>query len=252
MGAALVEGMVSAGADPAAITVVERDPDRRSALGAQLPGVVTAAEPPPCDGALVAVKPGDAEPACRSLQAVGVPRVLSVMAGITLQALARWLPGAAVLRAMPNTPALVGAGVSALCAAPGVSDADVAWAEGVLRAAGAVVRLPESAFDAVTGLSGSGPAYVFLVAEALEEAGVLTGLPRAVSRQLAAHTIAGAGQLLLQPGAEPAALRADVTSPGGTTAAALRVLESRAVRAALLDAVAAAAERSRQLAPPPA
>ena len=250
MGAALVEGMVAGGEDPAAIAVVELDPDRRAELQDRLPGLRAVAEPVASDGALLAVKPGDAEAACRALAAVEVPRVVSVMAGVTLEALGRWLPGSAVLRAMPNTPALVGAGISALCAAQGVAEADISWAESLLRAVGTVVRLPERAFDAVTGLSGSGPAYVFLVAEALEEAGVLAGLPRAVSRQLAAHTLAGSGRLLLQPGAEPASLRADVTSPGGTTAAGLHVLESRAVRAALLDAVLAAAERSRQLAPP--
>ena len=252
MGAALVQGIVAGGRDPATVTVVERDADRRAALAGQLPGIGLADEPPGSDGALVAVKPSDAEAACRSLAQSGTPRVLSIMAGISLQALGRWLPASSVLRAMPNTPSLVGAGISALCAAPGVPEADLDWAEGLLRAAGTVVRLPESSFDAVTGLSGSGPAYVFLVAEALEEAGVLAGLPRPVSRQLAAHTIAGAGRLLVQPGAEPSVLRADVTSPGGTTAAGLRALESHAVRAALLDAVTAAAERSRQLAPPPA
>ena len=128
--------------------------------------------------------------------------------------------------------------------------ADLAWAEELLRAVGEVVRVPEPSLDAVTGLSGSGPAYVFLLAEALVEAGVLAGLPRDVSRTLALHTIAGSGRLLLESGSEPEALRAQVTSPGGTTAAGLRVLEQRAVRAAVLDAVTAAAERSRQLGDP--
>lgn len=250
MGTALVGGMLAAGWSPADVTVVERDGDRRRALAGELPGVAVAPAANAADGALVAVKPADAEAACRSVAAAGVPRLLSVMAGVPLTALAAWAPGTAVLRAMPNTPALVRAGISALCGGPSADEDDLAWAEAVLAAVGLVVRVPEQSFDAVTGLSGSGPAYLFLVAEALEEAGVLAGLSRPVSRQLAAHTVAGAGQLLVAEGADPTRLRTDVTSPGGTTAAGLRVLEQRAVRAALLDAVVAAAERSRELAPP--
>lgn len=251
MGAALVGGLLAAGRDPGEVTVVERDGGRRRALADELPGVALVAEAAgTADGALIAVKPGDGAAACAEVAAAGVPRLLSIMAGVPLATLAAWAPGTVVLRAMPNTPALVGAGASALCAHPSATEEDLAWSEALLAAVGLVVRLPESAFDAVTGLSGSGPAYVFLVAEALEEAGVLAGLPRSVSRQLAAHTLAGAGRLLLADGADPARLRADVTSPGGTTAAGLRVLEQRALRAALLDAVAAAAERSRQMAPP--
>lgn len=250
MGTALVGGLLASGHRAADVTVVERDEARRQVVSAELPGVTVAGEPVPADGALVAVKPADAEAACRAVAAAGAPRLLSVMAGVPLARLAAWAPGATVLRAMPNTPAMVGAGITALCGSPDADEAALGWAQGLLEAVGVVVRVPESAFDAVTGLSGSGPAYVFLVAEALEEAGVLAGLPRPVSRELAARTIAGAGQLLVGADAEPARLRADVTSPGGTTAAGLRVLEQRAVRAALIDAVAAAAARSRELAPP--
>jgi pyrroline-5-carboxylate reductase len=121
------------------------------------------------------------------------------------------------------------------------------WAEGVLGAVGRVVRVPEHQLDAVTGLSGSGPAYVFMVAEALIDAGVLVGLPRPLAEELATYTLLGAARLLAATGDSPAALRAGVTSPGGTTAAGLRALEDRAVRAALIDAVVAATERSRQL-----
>jgi pyrroline-5-carboxylate reductase len=148
---------------------------------------------------------------------------------------------------MPNTPALVGAGAAAICAGTAATDADLDWAEGLLRAVGTVVRVPEKLLDAVTGLSGSGPAYVFLVAEALIEGGVLAGLPRDVAHELAVATIAGAGRLLAETGETPEALRAQVTSPGGTTAAGLRALEAQGVRSAFLEAVAAATERSRQL-----
>jgi pyrroline-5-carboxylate reductase len=148
---------------------------------------------------------------------------------------------------MPNTPALVGAGAAAIAPGSRAEEADLAWAEQVLGAVGTVVRVSEGLLDAVTGLSGSGPAYVFLVAEAMVEAGVLVGLPRDVAQALAFQTLLGSARLLVESGESPEALRGAVTSPGGTTAAGLRVLEGRGVRAAFLDAVAAATERSRQL-----
>jgi len=148
---------------------------------------------------------------------------------------------------MPNTPALVRAGVTALAGTPRSTEADFEWAEEVLRPVGRVVRVPEADLDAVTGLSGSGPAYVFLVAEALIAAGVAAGLSPEVSEALALPTLAGAGRLLLETGESPEALRAQVTSPGGTTEAGLAVLEERGLRSALAAAVAAATERSREL-----
>jgi pyrroline-5-carboxylate reductase len=148
---------------------------------------------------------------------------------------------------MPNTPALVGAGAAAICPGSAAGEEDLAWAEEVLGAVGVVVRVPEKDLDTVTGLSGSGPAYVFLVAEAMAEAGVLGGLPRDVAETLAFQTLLGSAQLLVDRGTSPAALRAAVTSPGGTTAAGLRELERHGVRAAFLDAVMAAAERSHEL-----
>jgi pyrroline-5-carboxylate reductase len=151
----------------------------------------------------------------------------------------------AVVRAMPNTAALIGAGAAAIAPGTAATDADLAWAEEILGAVGTVVRVGEGLLDAVTGLSGSGPAYVFLVAEALIEAGVLVGLPRPISHQLAIQTLLGAARLLSESEQGPEALRAAVTSPGGTTAAGLRALEAAAVRSAFLDAVVAATERSR-------
>ncbi|HWI02849.1 MAG TPA: pyrroline-5-carboxylate reductase dimerization domain-containing protein [Acidimicrobiales bacterium] len=126
-------------------------------------------------------------------------------------------------------------------------DDDLAWAEAVLSAVGKVERVPEKLLDAVTGLSGSGPAYVFLVAEALVEAGVANGLPRPVSEILTIQTLLGSARLLAESGERPESLRAAVTSPGGTTAAGLAALESRAVRAAFMEAVTAATERSKSL-----
>ena len=197
---------------------------------------------------MLAVKPGDVAHAARAVADAGARRILSVAAGVTTRAIedaaGRTL---AVVRAMPNTPALVRAGVAAISPGSSAGDDDMAWAEEVLGAVGVVVRVPEKALDAVTGLSGSGPAYVFLVAEALTDAGVLAGLPRDVAETLAFQTLRGAAQLLVEGGDSAAALRAAVTSPGGTTAAGLRELERHGVRAAFLDAVMAAADRSREL-----
>jgi len=249
MGAALVGGLVRAGwAAPEAITVVEASTARRAELQQQHPGVRVVAELEAGEGLLLAVKPGDAAGAARAAAELRFPRVLSVVAGVNLRTLQEWTgPESAVVRAMPNTPALVGAGMAAMAGGEGASDDDLDWAEGILAAVGHVVRVPEHQLDAVTGLSGSGPAYVFVVAEALIEAGVLVGLPRPVAEELAVQTLLGSARLLAETGESPAALRAAVTSPGGTTAAGLRALEDRAVRAAMIDAVVAATERSRQL-----
>jgi pyrroline-5-carboxylate reductase len=148
---------------------------------------------------------------------------------------------------MPNTPALVGAGVTAISGGSHATSADLSWASDLMAAVGTVIRLPERLLDAVTGLSGSGPAYFFLVAEALIESGVQMGLSREVSRTLVIETMAGSAKLLSETGEEPASLRAMVTSPAGTTAAGVRALELRAVRSAFMEAVAAATERSRAL-----
>jgi pyrroline-5-carboxylate reductase len=252
MGAALCGGLLRSGWTYAEhLAVVESDAPRRDILAGELPGVRIAADlrdTPGAQGAVIAVKPGDVEAACRSLAPEGIPRVLSIAAGVSVAKLETWVgPGTAVLRAMPNTPAVIGAGVAALAGGSIAREEDLAWAEGVLGAVGAVVRVPEASLDAVTGLSGSGPAYVFLVAEALIEAGVLSGLSRDVSRALVVHTLAGSARLLLESGEDPEVLRAQVTSPGGTTAAGLRALEARGVRSAFLEAVMAATERSRQL-----
>jgi pyrroline-5-carboxylate reductase len=248
MGEALVGGLVASGwAAAHELCVVEVDPARRDELAARHAGLTVVDAAVPADGAVVAVKPGDVPTACRALAAAGTGRVLSIAAGVPLAVLEAELGDLPVVRAMPNTPALVGAGASAIAAGTRAGEDDLAWAEAILGAVGQVVRVPEGLLDAVTGLSGSGPAYVFLVAEALIEAGVLVGLPRPVSAALAVQTLLGSARLLAETGDGPEALRAAVTSPGGTTAAGLRALEDHGVRAALLDAVAAATERSKQL-----
>jgi len=249
MGDALLAGLLASGwAAPQEMQVVEELLARRDELVAARPGVTVAADPVPAQGAVLAVKPGDDETAGRALAEAGVRRVLSIAAGVRIADIERALGGgAAVVRAMPNTPALVGAGAAAIAPGARAGDDELAWAESILSAVGTVVRVPESLLDAVTGLSGSGPAYLFLVAEALVEAGVLAGLPRDVSVALTSQTLLGSARLLTESGDTAEQLRAAVTSPGGTTAAGLRALEAGGVRSAFLEAVMAATERSRPL-----
>ncbi|MBA2752445.1 MAG: pyrroline-5-carboxylate reductase [Actinobacteria bacterium] len=249
MGEALIAGLLAADwGDPSELVVVEKAESRRRELAEQFAGVDVRTEPVASDGSVIAVKPGDVEAACRAVVGAGDGRVLSIAAGVRLAELEAWLgAGVPVVRAMPNTPALVGEGASAVAPGGAASEADLEWAEGILGAVGIVVRVPENQLDAVTGLSGSGPAYVFLVAEALIEAGVASGLPRDVSTSLVTQTLLGSARLLAESGQGPEALRAGVTSPGGTTAAGLAALEVRATRAAFLEAVLAATERSREL-----
>jgi pyrroline-5-carboxylate reductase len=244
MGEALLGGLLAAGWND--LGVVEKIGDRRAALASRFPGVEVLADIAPTDGAVIAVKPNDVRDACAAL--AGTKRVLSIAAGVPIATLEDALgAGTAVVRAMPNTPALVGAGAAAIAPGAHAGEDDLAWAESILGAVGEVVRVPESMLDAVTGLSGSGPAYVFLVAEALIDAGVLAGLPRDVSVALTVQTLLGSARLLSETGESPEVLRAQVTSPGGTTAAGLHALESASLRAAFSDAVRAATERSREL-----
>ncbi len=247
MGQALLGGLLTARwATAAELTVVEVSPDLRATLTERFDGVSVVEQPLPGVDTMVAVKPHIVLDVCASLDSPG--RVLSIAAGITVAAMEDALPaGTAVIRAMPNTPALVGVGAAALTGGTTATDDDVAWASSILRAVGEVAVVTEAQLDAVTGLSGSGPAYVFLVAEALIDAGVAAGLPADVSRTLATQTLLGAATLLSEGETAAAELRAAVTTPAGTTAAGLRVLEQRAVRAAFIDAVQAATDRSRQL-----
>jgi pyrroline-5-carboxylate reductase len=248
MGAALVGGLLQSGwAAPAEIAVVEVLAARAEELRSMFPGVAIVGEVPQCSAALIAVKPHDVPGVCGAAVAAGATRLLSIAAGISLGALqAAAGPGPAVVRAMPNTPSLVGQGAAAICGGTTATDDDLAWAQGILGSVGTVVCVPESQLDAVTGLSGSGPAYLFLVAEALIEAGVLAGLSRPNSEALVAQLMVGSAALLNERG-DPARLRAMVTSPGGTTAAGVRVLEEHGVRSALLEAVMAATRRSVEL-----
>ncbi|MCE9621149.1 MAG: pyrroline-5-carboxylate reductase [Actinomycetia bacterium] len=250
MGAALVGGLLNSGWAAGDLAIVEVLASRADQLREMFPGVGVTDAIPACAAAVIAVKPPDVAAACTAAAAAGATRLLSIAAGIplvTLQAAAG--PTVAVVRAMPNTPALVGQGAAAISAGSAADDTDMAWAEEILGAVGTVVRVPESELDAVTGLAGSGPAYLFLVAESLIAAGVAAGLSQANSEALVTQLFVGSSALLKERG-EPAELRKMVTSPGGTTAAGLRVLDERGVRDAFGDAVLAAKARSIELGKP--
>ena len=204
------------------------------------------------DVIVIAVKPGIVSAVLDDLSGqpdLDRPLWISIAAGIPLASLQDGLPGSArIVRAMPNTPALVGAGATAYCANAAAREEDREIALALFESVGTVWQAPdESMLDAVTGLSGSGPAYVLLVLEALIDAGVRMGLPGDAAHQLACQTVLGTSRLALESGRAPAELREQVTSPGGTTAAGLQELEAAEVRTAFADAVAAATARSREL-----
>ena len=200
---------------------------------------------------VVAVKPQDIDDVLAAMAANITPDhlVISIAAGIPISLIQRHLgPGVPIVRAMPNTPALLREGAAAIAAGTHATPEHMARADEILSATCRIVHLPEKYLDAVTGVSGTGPAYVFFLAEALIEAAVGVGLPRDVATELSVQTLLGAARMLRETGKHPVELREEVTSPGGTTVAAMRVLERAGVRSAFLDAVRAATERSRELA----
>lgn len=249
MAEALLGGLVEHGwAAASQLHVVEPLPERRAELAASRPGLSVGDVAVVGVDAVLAVKPDVVPAVLPALAEAAPPRVLSIAAGVRCDAIETGLPaGTAVVRSMPNTPALVGQGAAAI--APGVAagDHDLRWAEGILAAVGTVVTVAESDLDAVTGLSGSGPAYVFLLAEALTAAGVARGLEPSVADALTRQTLLGAATLLAESGEEPAVLRANVTSPGGTTAAGLAVFADGDLMGLVDAVVAAATTRSVEL-----
>ncbi len=202
------------------------------------------------DVVVLAVKPHQINAVVKECAAELTGRlVVSIAAGVSLEAMLATGVKARFVRVMPNTPALIGAGVSALCGAADVSPEDMTLVRDIFSAVGRAVDLPaESLMDAVTGLSGSGPAYVFLFIEALADGGVKAGLPRPLALELAAQTVAGAARLVAESGKHPGELKDMVTSPAGTTIAGVHTLEKHAFRGAVTSAVEAAAQRSRELA----
>ena len=201
------------------------------------------------DALVLCVKPNDALAALRSIRERAANKlVISIVAGLPLAKLQEAAgPAVRIIRVMPNTPALIGRGASAYSLGETATPADADFAARLLGAVGLAVGVKEELLDVVTGLSGSGPAYVYLVIEALSDAGVLMGLPRDLSLQLAAQTVAGSAEMVLKTGRHPAVLREEVTSPGGTTIAGLEALEAGAVRSSFLSAVRASTTRAREL-----
>lgn len=249
MGSALVEGAIRSGSvsasqvsgcdsyQPAAEAFA-------TATGATLAPDIASLD---ADTFLLCTKPQHAAAALAALPA-GDALVISVAAGLTTAWLEARVPaGIRVVRCMPNTPALVGKGAAAFCRGKAATDADAAAARLLLGSVGIAVELPESLMDAVTGLSGSGPAFVYIMIEAMADGGVRAGLPRAESLKLAAQTVLGAAAMVLDTGLHPGALKDMVASPGGTTIAGIAELEKHGMRSAFIEAVHAAARRSAEL-----
>lgn len=254
MGEALLGGLIHAGWSASDVAVGEQHSDRCHELTEAYGAHATTDLAEAIKGAatvVLAVKPQDFDAVLSSLGPAIEPDtlVISIAAGITTRFIESRLPsGVAVVRAMPNTPALLREGITAIAAGSHASAENMSAADEILTCVSRVVHLNEKHLDAVTGVSGTGPAYVFFLAESLVEAAVGVGLPRDVATELSVQTILGAARMLRETGKHPIVLREEVTSPGGTTVAAMRVLEREGVRSAFLDAVRAATERSHQLA----
>lgn len=254
IGEALLSGLLRSGTPAAEVAICERVPERAAEL-AERYGVRNVDEPVEvvrgAEIVVLAVKPGDV-PGVTGLIGPGLDEdalVLSVAAGIGATTIEGYLPpGTPVVRAMPNIPMLVGQAMSAVAAGSTAGSEHLDRAERLLATVGRVVRVVEAQIDAVTAVSGSGPAYFYLVVEAMIDAGVLLGLPRPVATELAVQTALGSAAMLQETGEHPATLRAAVTSPGGTTAAAVRELEDAGLRGAFYDALEACRDRARDLA----
>jgi pyrroline-5-carboxylate reductase len=252
IGEALLSGLLRGYGQLDQIVIVEHYPDRISYLrekyGVRVVDIAEAVKT--SQTILIAVKPQDIDAVLGELadNVTAEHLIVSVAAGITTAKIERGLAaGPAVVRCMPNTPALVDEAMTAICAGARADEEHLQRAQDLLSAVGKVVRVPESQLDAVTALSGSGPAYFFFLVEAMIDAGILLGLPRALAADLIVQTAFGSAVMLRDSGEHPVQLREAVTSPGGTTISAIRELEKHAVRAALIAAIEAARDRSVEL-----
>jgi pyrroline-5-carboxylate reductase len=254
MGEALIRGLLTAKTvTPSQIVVTDVRPERLDSV-AKTFGIRTTGDNmkavADADIVVLAVKPQQMSTVLAPLKSAtsDLTLFISIAAGVTTARIEGELGGRAhVVRVMPNTPALVGAGAAALAKGAYATDDDLATAESILGAVGITVRVAERFIDAVTALSGSGPAYVFFVTEAMINAGVTAGLDEALARKLAIQTVYGAAKLLVESGEEPESLRRKVTSPGGTTEAALKVMNERKLTEIFVEAIQAAEQRSREL-----
>ncbi|MFD8599103.1 pyrroline-5-carboxylate reductase [Kitasatospora sp. NPDC059646] len=253
IGEALLSGLLRAGADPADVLVTARRPERATELADRY-GVTTVGNAEAAklaDTLILAVKPQDMGTLLDELaEHVAADKlIVSAAAGIpTAWFEERLAPGTPVVRVMPNTPVLVDEGMSVISGGSHATEAHLARTEAIFRSVGKALRVPESQQDAATALSGSGPAYFYFLVEAMIDAGILLGLPRQVAHELIVQSAIGASVMLRDSGEHPVKLREAVTSPAGTTIAAIRELENHGVRAALLGALEAARDRSRELA----
>ncbi len=253
MGETLLSGLIRAGRSVDSLLVGEKRPERaeelRERYGVEVLGNREAARR--SDTVVVVVKPQDMGDLLEEIASELRPGqlVVSLAAGITTAFIESHIPeGVAVVRVMPNTPALVDEGMAAISRGSHCDEAHLEEAAALMASTGRVIQVPERQQDAVTAISGSGPAYLFFVVEAMIEAGVHLGLPRTTSTELVVQTVVGSAKLLRETGEHPTVLREQVTSPGGTTAAAIRELEDHKVRAAFLSAMEAARDRSQALA----
>lgn len=253
MGETLVSGLLRSGHHADDLVLAERREERaielRERYGVEVLSNLDAAQK--AETLLLVVKPQDMHTVLHEIAPVVTASklVVSLAAGITTATVESHLPEATpVIRVMPNTPALVDEGMFAISRGSHCDEAHLMEAEALLAATGKVIRVPESQQDAVTAISGSGPAYIFFVIESMIEAGVHLGLPRSTATELVVQTFVGSAKLMRETGEHPAVLRERVTSPGGTSAAAIRELEDHKVRAAFLSAIEAARNRSRDLA----
>jgi pyrroline-5-carboxylate reductase len=252
MGEALLSGLVRAGRAPTGIVAAVRRPQRAAELadryGVQVTSAADAAKA--ADTLVLTVKPQDMGALLDEI-APGVPPgrlIVSVAAGITTSFIERRLPGELpVVRVMSNTPVLVDEAMSVISAGSHATDEHLRFTEELLRPVGRVIRIPESQQDAATALSGSGPAYVYFLVEAMVDAGILLGMPRQTALEMVTQAVYGAATMLRDSGEHPVILREAVTSPGGTTISAVRELERHRVRAAFLAAIEAARDRGREL-----
>jgi len=254
MGEALATGLVKSGAIPQTDLVVSDVSAERLRWLEETLGIRTFQENRPlankADIVVLAVKPDVVAPVMEEIGPILHPgqTVVSIAAGVPISIIEKHIPRPVpVVRVMPNTPCLIGEGASAYALGSHAGSRDAARVEAVFTSVGRTVAVEESLLDAVTGLSGSGPAYVYMMVEALADGAVKMGLPRETALLLSAQTVLGAAKMVLATGKHPAELKDRVTTPGGTTAAGLFVLEQRGVRAALIEAVSAATERSQEL-----
>ena len=253
MATALASGFCAEGLVPNHLTAVDPFEPARTAFADALPKGIRVGDDSTllsdCDLIFLAVKPQVMASALEEVKTAFGPQqlIVSIAAGIDLRTLEEWLPDRRIVRVMPNTPCLVGEGACGISPGSSASEDDAQTVAELLSCVGIVEQIPERLMDALTGLSGSGPAYVFQMIEALSDGGVKMGLPRPTATRLAAQTLLGSAKMVLQTGDHPGSLKDAVTSPGGTTIAGIHALEKGGLRSVLINAVQASAERSAEL-----